>query len=262
MSEVSKVAGNALDQFIKYMAPLLGIATTALSLYIAVASRETNDKLASAKADLDKLTLASTQYDLGARVIPEFGAQNAREFSATFEQKKLPVDIPDAALRHQLVDGVGRWKGGNNLMTGAGATGLYLRQIVTLKLTSLGKTAATDLRLVVRMKDFDDKGPGTHGKRYGVLETSDSGWSEHALSLTPLMEQSPATQGMRTQILIPLAQVSGGEYYFGRILVPIKLLWKDERLGREQFLDLNVANESALDNQLHSAILGISTSSR
>src|SRR5262249_22615109 len=188
--------------------------------------------------------------------------QNAREFAATFEQKKIEVDIPDADLRKQLVDGVGRWKGGNNLMTGHAPTGLYLRQIVTLKLTSLGKTAATSLRLLVRVRDFAEQGPGTHVNRYGALDTQTAGWSEHTIALTQLMELSPETRNMRTQVLLPLAQVSGGEYYFGRVLVPTKLLWKDERLGREQSVDLNVANESALDNQLHSAILGISVSAQ
>src|SRR5262249_43161141 len=156
--------------------------------------------------------------------------------------------------------GVGRWKIGNNLMTGHAPTGLYLRQIVTLKLTSLGKTAATSLRLLVRMRDFAEQGPGTQVKRYGTLDTQTAGWSEHPLPLSPLMELSAETRNMRTQVLIPLAQVSGGEYYFGRVLVPTKLLWMDERLGHEQSIELNVANESALDNQLYSAILGISTS--
>lgn len=257
MGDNTASAGNPLDTLIKYLGPLLGMATAALSLYIAFSTRETNERLATTKAEVEKLNLASTQYDLAARVIHEFGAQNAREFSATYAQKRPPVEVPDAELRRQLVDGVGRWKDGNNLMTGSAINGLYLRQIVYLKLSSMGKTAVTDLRLVVRQKDFDEK-LGTQVKRYGLLNTS--GWTETTLPLSGLMEASAEARSMRTQVLIPLAQVSGGEYFFGRVLVPVKLLWKDKRLGRDDSLELNVANESTLDNQLHSAILGRSTS--
>ena len=74
------------------------------------------------------------------------------------------------------------------------------------------------------------------------------------------MERSPQTLGMRTDVIVPLAQVSGGEYYFGRVLVPVKIVWRDGLLDCEQVVELDVARESTLNSQRDSAILGRSVS--
>ncbi len=63
---------------------------------------------------------------------------------------------------------------------------------------------------------------------------------------------------MPTSVFVPLAQISGGEYYFGRVFVPVKLLWNDKRRGKPDDLAVRVGQYSALDNQLMSAILGMS----
>lgn len=256
------VPPNALDTFIKYAAPLLAIATAGLSFYVAITTRETNQRLAATQAASSELKLNSERYDLAPRLVAELGAQNAAEFAATVRQQQMPMKVLDAALESQLVEGSKNWAAGRHLMTGAGPTGLYLRQIVYVKLSNLGKTATSDLKLVVRQKDFGLTGNGTQLKRYGELDTQGDGWTEHSLPVSDLMEQGAGDQGMATKLLIPLAQVSGGEYYFGRVLVPVKLVWTDKRQGKADELPVRVAQSSALDNQLMSAILGMSTTSR
>jgi hypothetical protein len=110
----------------------------------------------------------------------------------------------------------------------------------------------------LRNRDFGFSQNGTQVKRYRLLDTD--GWAERELRLPNPMELSPETRVMPSELLIPLAQVSGAEYYFGRVFVPVKLLWKDERLGGgDRVLEFDLARESALDNQLDSAILGKST---
>ncbi len=250
---------NALDSFIKYAAPLLAIATAGLSFYVALTTRETNQRLAATQAASNELKLNSDRYELAPRLVAEMGAQNAAEFAATVRQQQMPMKVLDAALESQLVEGSKNWAAGRHLMTGAGATGLYLRQIVYLKLTNFGKTATSDLKLVVRQKDFGLAGNGTQVKRYGELDTQGAGWTELTLPVPDLMEMGAGAQDPATRLLIPLAQVSGGEYYFGRVLVPVKLMWTDRRQGKAEELPVRVAQASALDNQLMSAILGMST---
>lgn len=252
---------NALDTFIKYAAPLLAIATTGLSLYVAITTRETNQRLAAAQAASSELKLNSERYDLAPRLVVELGAQNAAEFAAGVRQRQMPMKVLDATLESQLVEGSRNWSLGRHLMTGAGATGLYLRQIVYVRITNFGKTATSELKLVVRQKDFGLTGNGTQVKRFGELDTQGDGWTEHTLAVPDLMEQGAESQGLASRLLIPLAQVSGGEYYFGRVLVPVKFVWTDKRQGKVEEMPVRVAQASALDNQLLSAILGMSTSS-
>ena len=134
-----------MDRFIKYAGPLIGIATAALSLFIAVMSFETNRTLNVTRASIEELNQTSKMADLSARVVAEFGAQNAGEFAATLEQRLPPVEFLDAQLQRQLTAGSQDWKEKRHLMTGSAETGLYLRQIVYVKLTNLGKTAAENL---------------------------------------------------------------------------------------------------------------------
>lgn len=253
---------NALDAVIKYAGPLLAIATAGLSLYVALAMRETNQKLAETQAAASELKLNSERFDLAPRIVAELGAQNAAEFAASVRDQRIPLKVPDATLERQLADGSKDWGTGQRLMTGEATTGLYLRQIVYVKLTNLGKTPTSGLKLVVRQKDFPISRDGTQVKRYGELDTQGEGWIERTLDITPeLMEQGAEAHGMATRLMLPLAQVSGGEYYFGRVLVPVKLTWTDKKQGKADELAVRVSQSSALDNLLMSAILGKSTSS-
>jgi hypothetical protein len=251
--------GSGLDRFIKYAGPLIGIVTAALSLFIAVTSVQTNRTLNDTRASVEELNLTSKTADLSARVVAEFGAQNAGEFASMLEQRLPPIEFLDAELQRQLTTGSLDWKEKRHLMTGSAETGLYLRQVVYVKLANLGKAAADDLRLVVRKKDFNES-RGTQVTRYGSLDTQGPDWVDATLPLSALMERSPQTEGMRTVVLVPLAQVSGGEFYFGRVMVPVKLVWRDRLIDREQVVELNIARESALNSQLQSAILGRSVS--
>ncbi len=181
-------SANALDTLMKYAGPLLGIATAALSLYIAITTRETNEKLAETQAASGQFKLDSDRYDLAPRLVAELGAQNAAEFAATVLRQKIPVKVLDATQANQFLEGGEAWGKGRQLMTGTSTTGLYLRQVVYIKLTNLGKTATSDLKLVVRQKDFGFTRNGTQVKRYGEMDTQGDGWTERTLDVPDLME--------------------------------------------------------------------------
>ena len=89
---------------------MIGIATAALSLFIAVTSFETNRTLNVTWASIENRIKTSKMADLSAPVVAEFGAQNAGEFAATLEQRLPPVEVPrrpvaEAAYRGQLRTG-------------------------------------------------------------------------------------------------------------------------------------------------------------
>jgi hypothetical protein len=262
MTDTDKKVGSRWDGVVKNASVLLGLLSTLLTIFIASTSYSTNRTILAIQAKnleteskLKAAELRNKSYDDAPRVEPEIGVFNARAFATSYREQKVKVEWLDVDMRDQFERYVAEWNVGNRLMTGASARGLFLRQVVWLRLTNLGKTPARELRLLVRQRDFDNTAGGV-AEAYDILNTAGPGWSERQLKLSSLMESGQETRNLRTRILMPLAHVSGGSKYFGRVFVPVKVLWKDERMGEESSVNITVASESTLKNDLGSAILG------
>jgi hypothetical protein len=251
-----------MDGVLKNASIVLGLVSTLLTVFVATTSYSINramSKLQSQNAALDgelkKATLTNTTYDAAARVVADFGVFNAREFAANYREQKVLVWWGDNETRDQFEQYVNSWTTGNRLMTGASASGLFLRQVVWLRLTNLGKTPALNPRLLVKYRDFDNQAGGT-AEPYDQMQTARPGWMDKEVTLSSLMESGADTHSMRTHVLVPLAHVAGGNKYFGRVFVPVQVVWHDDRLNKPGRLEINVAGESMIRNALGSAVLG------
>lgn len=264
-SQANKV--GSWDAILKNASIILGLISTGIGIFVAVTTLATNRQLdeikratAAAESRTKKIEservatdLQVANFDRAARIEIELGASNANEFATNYLDRTLKFEIPDPKMQEQLAYHAPRWKTRNGLMTGKATDGLFLRQVVWLRLTNLGKGPARDIRVLVRQKDFDNLA-GTDAENYVDLDTGKAGWVDGQLPLSSLMESG--TRDMRTQVRIPLAHVSGGRRFYGRIFIPVKVVWKDERLGKDGSLDIHIASESLLRTTLGSAILG------
>lgn len=242
----------------------VSIATGGMMLYVVTATREANISLVKTEAALATVNLASSEYDLAARVVHQLGAQNAAEFAAILDKPSSMLKFFDDVLEKQLRNGAGFWAKKERLMTGEARSGLYLRQIAFIKLKNLSRrTPATKLKLVYMTRDFRASPGEFVDAPYGTPSNlAGAGWVKGEIELPTLMEVSAETQGMQNEVLIPLAEVSGAHYHIGRVFVPLTLHWTDERLGKERDIVFDFFTEVALANQLRSAILGKSEDKR
>jgi hypothetical protein len=260
MSDTNKASRG--DVLLKNASVVLGLLSTLLTVYIASTNYSINRHISQIQAQnleidskLKSLALINANYENAARVVVELGVSNAKEFAMNYKEGTIIVQWPDREVRDQFEQYVEKWSKGNNLMTGESKRGLFLRQVVWLRLTNLGKTPASKLRLEVMQEDFDNESGGSAAP-YDEINTAQAGWEKKQINLNDLMESEQEVRKMRTHILIPLAHVSGNYKYFGRVFIPVKVTWQDGRLNKASGIDIVVTNDSELRNSLGSAILG------
>ena len=162
----------------------------------------------------------------------------------------------DRTIQMDIERWVGDWIKGNQLMTGASQDGLFARQVVCLRIINAGNIPARKIKLVVKQASFDNK-KGEFSKPYYALDTEGLIWQNKVIEIGGLAETSQR-ESLSTQMLIPIAHISGSNRYFGEVIIPVELTWFDERQNKTEKMTIEVKSDSTLKSDLDSSILGIS----
>lgn len=261
---------NVLDKSIGYITALLGIVSTALSIFIAVTALSINERvneLQMANLVLDEkikmidLVLKeneakSSQFENSVRLEAEFRIFNANAFASNYREKGMRIVWLDKKIQSDVENWLGEWINGNNLMTGTSGSGLFARQVVCLRVINAGKVPARKIRLITKQSNFDNK-TGKFAQPYYEIDTKESTWQITETKIGDLVEDSQK-ELLKTQMLIPLAHVSGSNRYFGRVFIPLELVWDDGVQGKPGKMSIDVQSDSSLKSDLESSILGIS----
>jgi hypothetical protein len=259
---------NSWDKFITYVIPFLGVVSTALSILITITTLSINQRinnLQSSNLELDaklkRIDLQSkesearnSQLNNSVRLEAEFRIFNANAFARNYKEKGMQIIWLDKNIQNDIENWTGDWINGNKLMTGSSSNGLFARQVVCLRVVNAGNTPARKINLVVKKAKVDN-GKGKLRRPYYEADTKDLTWTEKAIDIGDLAESSKG-ELLKTQILIPLAHVSGSDKYFGEIILPLKLSWNDERQNHNGKMIIDIKGNIALKSDLESSVLG------
>lgn len=270
MSNLESEKGSQWDKYINYTATLLGILSTGLGVFIAINTMSINQRvneLQSTNLVLDeklkKLDLTGRESELinsrfsnSVRIEAEFRIFNANAFASNYKEKSMKIVWVDRTIQMDIEGWVGDWIKGNQLMTGASQDGLFARQVVCLRIINAGNIPARKIKLVVKQASFDNK-KGEFKKPYYALDTEGLIWQNKVIEIGGLAEPSQR-ESLNTQMLIPIAHISGSNRYFGEVIIPVELTWFDERQNKTEKMTIEVKSDSTLKSDLDSSILGIS----
>jgi hypothetical protein len=177
----------------------------------------------------------------------------ANEFAQVVKSPSNNLAWTDPVLQEQLVREADDWLSGRYLMGRTADRALLLRQVVCLEIANVGKTPASGVRLLSAPKDFAVSRAGVSDAPFGSLQIS--GATEVPGADLGLLLAGAQNRGAGAEIVIPLAQVVGPARYVGRVMLPRKLVWKNERLGQDENLAVDAAS-MALQGRLKAAYLG------
>jgi hypothetical protein len=267
-------AGKSLEERLKLAGLLLGLLSTALGVYvafkaqwIAAATGEIDTQVRATQADAARIQKQLAEQDLNrkkwessVRLVAQWHVMNANEFAQGYDNPGFNLAWVDEGLQRQLTDAAAEWKRHAKLMARDSNDALLLRQVISLRLLNIGSSPAKRLRLLAHVREFHvpSSGPGGVGGLYGELHQRGSAEAAQEFKLGELMESGQEQRRLLTEMVIPVAHAVGSQRYVGRVLVPMKLLWFDERQGKEDSLDIEV-NDPVLARRLKSADLGFTS---
>jgi hypothetical protein len=242
MSNVENKKSSKWDKSLGYIAALLGILSTGLSIFITITTVSINQRineLQTTNLELDKKLkeiditlkereLINSRFNNSVRLEAEFRIFNANAFASNYKEKSMRIVWLDSTIQGDIEKWLGDWINGNKLMTGESKNGLFARQVVCLRIINAGNTPARKIKLIAKQANFDNK-KGEFGKPYYVVDTEKSIWQNTIIEIGDLAEPSQR-ELLKTQMLIPIAHISGSNRYFGQVVIPLELTWRDERL--------------------------------
>lgn len=262
MNTTSTSKMDSVDRYVKSVGLVLGVVSAAITVYVAVTTYKINQRLQQTQAEnaerdrsLKDIQLTRDKLDNSVRLGYEFGVSNAKAFALDYLQEKSRFDWIDPTLRANIEAYVEPWKTGRRLMTGTHESGVFLRQIVWIRVANTGKRPAKDIRIQAFVKDFNNEN-GTLAGTINELRNSIKDGKEVEYTLPALMEASSSSLGMRTATAFPLLHVSGSTRFFGRIVLPTKISWKDAMTDASHSIDIDYHRETLLLNSVGSAVLG------
>ena len=277
---MTEPSARSLDDRLKTVALVLGLMSTAIGVFVAVKTQlistatgaidskvqqtqsqtaAIDEKLRQQDLQLKALDARNKTWDSSARVVAEWRVMNANEFALALERGTLRLAWLDPALQQQLTESAKVWKGHGHLMGRTADDGLLLRQVVCLRLMNIGTGPAAKVTLLAHLRDFNGADGGVDGGTLPKLKASLQDQTPQELNLGQLMEIAQETRNLTTQLLVPVAQVVGSQRYVGRVVMPLRLQWHDERQDKPGSLDIDVSDPQLAD-RLTSALLGRSTS--
>ena len=270
MSNVEDKKSSLWDKSVGYIATFLGILSTGLSLFITITTISINqrvnelqstnlaldEKLKKIDLTLKESELTNSKFSNSVRLEAEFRIFNANAFARNYKEKGMRIMWIDRTIQSDIEKWLGDWINGNKLMTGASKDGLFARQVVCLRIINAGSTPARKIKLIIKQAKFDNK-KGEFRKPYYEVNTEELIWKNNAIEVGSLAEPSQR-ELLKTQMLIPLAHISGSKRYFGQVIIPMELTWLDERQNKTEKMLIDVKRDSTLKSDLESSILGIS----
>ncbi|MDC6168218.1 hypothetical protein [Paucibacter sp. XJ19-41] len=267
MPESDKPATPSLDERLKSLGLVLGLISTGLGVFVAIKTnfiatvtseidtqvKEARNRSTLLEAELRQLELKNKAFENSVRLVAEWQVLTANDFARGMDEGLLNLVWLDDQQEQQMRDAAKAWKAHYHLMSRAADQSLLLRQVVCLRLMNVGNTPATELRLLAHQRDFDAQ-RGGQGGLYSAMTASFQGEPKpHGLG--QLMEPAQQSQRLSNEILIPVAHVVGSQRYVGRLILPVRLLWKDPRQQREGQMEIRI-DDPRLANKLRSGDLG------
>lgn len=270
MSSTENNDSSVLGKYIGYAVALVGLVSTILSIFITTNAFSLNERLNNLQAanlaldeKLKRTDLIlkedekkSSQFENSVRLEAEFRIFNANAFASSYKEKGMKIVWLDKRIQSDIEKWLGEWVNGNNLMTGTSGNGLFARQVICLRIINVGKTPARKIRLIVKQSNFDN-GNGKFEQPYYEIDVRESNWQNTEIKIGDLAE-NPQKELLKTQMLIPLAHVSGSNRYFGKVFIPSELIWDDVVQGKSGKISIDVQSDSSLKSDLESSILGTS----
>jgi hypothetical protein len=265
---------KSLEERLKLVGVVLGLASTALGVYVAVktqwiaaATGEIDTQVKATQAETARINKQLAEQDLNrkkwessVRLVAQWHVMNANEFAQGQDNPGSNLAWVDDGLQTQLTTAASAWKGHAHLMARLSNDALLLRQVICLRLLNIGSSPAKRLRLLAHVREFQaaSGGQGGVGGLYSELRQRGAAEPAHEFKLGDLMEAGQEQRHLLTEMVIPVAHAVGSQRYVGRVLVPVKLLWFDERQGKEDSLDIEI-DDPVLARRLQSADLGITS---
>lgn len=267
MQEAAARSTRSVEDRLKLAGLVLGLLSTALGLWVAFKAQVIDAAVAATQtttADIQKqlmaqegrikdLSLRNMQHDARVQLLMSWRVMPANEFAQVMKSPNNNLAWTDPALQEQLVREVEDWFLGRNLMGRSADKALLLRQVVCLEIANIGATPASAIRLVSQQKDFALSRAGVDDLPFGRLQVA--GAPEVPGADLGMLVPMASMRGAGAVIVIPLAQVLGPARYVGRVVLPRRLVWNNERLGQEESLVVDAAS-MALQTRLKAAYLG------
>jgi hypothetical protein len=269
MSDSTPSSTRTIEDRLKLAGLALGVASTGLGLYVAAKTQfidsavtatqataaDIQKKLVAQEAQIKDLSLASMKYEGAVRLRLQWEVMPAHEFAKQLQSRDTKLAWTDAVLQRQLMDASTAWLKRNELMGRDLDRALLLRQIVCLRIINASKTAVSGLRLHAHIRDYATASAGVSDKPFGELKAGFQGAGAAGEDLGSLLESGQDPQNLANDIIIPVAQVVGVQRYVGRLVLPTRLVWKNERTAQQEGFDINLASV-ALQAKLEAAWLG------
>jgi len=274
MSESAGNPGKTLEDRLKLAGLALGLVSTALGVFVAfktqwlsVATSQIDTQVRATQAEAAHIHRQLAEQDLNrkkwensVRLTTQWHVMNANEFAQSHDNPGFNLAWVDEGLRQQLTKAAQDWRRHARLMARDSNDALLLRQVISLRLLNVGATPAKRLRLLAHVREFNvaSSGPGGVGGLYGELHRRGGSEPPQEFKLGELMEAGMEQRRLITEMVIPVAHAVGSQRYVGRVLVPVKLVWFDERQGKDDSMDIEV-NDPMLARRLTSADLGFTS---
>ncbi|KAM3108835.1 hypothetical protein [Phormidesmis sp. 146-33] len=266
-SDTNEKKSSIWGKSISNAATLLGTLSTGLGVFITMTTLSINARINNLQAtnleldnrlkNIDSVLKEnegkSSQFENSVRLEAEFRVFNANAFATSYKEKGMKIVWLDEKSQNDIENWLEKWISGNNLMTGTPQNGLFARQVVCLRIINAGKTPARKIKLVTKKASFDN-GNGKFGEPYYEIDTRKSIWKTHTISIDYLAESSQK-EVLKTQILIPLAHVSGSSRYFGNVFIPLDLTWDDVVQGKPGKMSIDIKSNGSLRSDLRSSML-------
>lgn len=270
MHDATQREMRTVEDRLKLAGLVLGLLSTALGLWVAFKAQVIDAAVSATQnttADIQKqlmaqegrikaLSLKNMEHEARVQLRVAWRVMPANEFAQVVKSPSNNLAWTDPVLQEQLVREADDWLSGRYLMGRTADKALLLRQVVCLEVANVGATPATGVRLLAGSKDFAVSRAGVGDAPFGSLQAS-GGTEAAGADLGALMAGVPS-RGAGAEIVIPLAQVVGPARYVGRVVLPRRLAWKNERLGQDESLAID-ANSMALQARLKAAYLGHSS---
>jgi len=260
-TERSSIA-DRFDSYTKSAGLAIGLISAAITAYVAIVTYRINQQLLSFQvqnAERDKsikdAQILRDQMENSVRLGYELGVSNAKAFALDYGQQKSRFEWVDATLRRDMEQYVEPWSSGRRLMTGTRESGVFLRQVVWIRVANMGKRPAEDVQVHALVKDFDNQN-GQSAVPIDKLKANVREWREQVYKLPALMEASGPAPSMRTSAAFPLMHVSGSTQFYGRVVLPTKITWRNAASGTTHTIDIDLEKETLLLNSVGSAVLG------
>jgi hypothetical protein len=274
MNSTDKKKGDIWDKSLNYSATLLGIISTVLTIVITITTLSINGRI-------NKLNENDLRLDIQIKTIDEALKKNEQRLSEfdnsvrlEYELQVFPanafaniVNIADKNkmkvrflldTQRDFKEWISDWQERQNLMTSSPKDGLLVRQVLCLKIINAGKIPAKKMRLRFSKAKFDNV-KGEYKESYTEMDTSN--WTKDSFPIGELSE-APKSELLKTQMIIPLAHLSGQRTYFGQVFVPLELTWTDEIHGKTETKSINVRDDDSLGLVLEGLDIGFSSACR